>query len=391
MTETRTITQEIRIVVAAGGTGGHVQPAIATLKALGKRGPYRALWLGTGNALERQAAHSVAAEFRRIQTGKLRRYVSLRTGVDTVRIPVGVVQSLWHIRRFRPDIVLSTGGFASVPPIIAAKALRVPSVTHEQTAIAGLATRINARFTDVIALSYEASLRHLPGYVDKVVVTGNPVRGELFHGDASAVYERFGLTPELPLIYVTGGALGAHAVNAVVAEVVPNLLPEVQIIHQCGPTTVNNNDEALLNRIRRGLPENLQERYIIRPFIGPELADVYAAAVLVIGRAGAGTVAELAALGKPSILIPLPGTGGDEQTENARRLAEAGASVLIPQRDLTGERLEREIRWMLHGNTLTALGAAARTLGNVDAADRLVDLLIDLVRRQRANVHAKTA
>lgn len=368
-------------MIAGGGTGGHVQPAVATVQALRKRLPVDLLWIGSHNGIERRAARSEGIPFLPITTGKLRRYVSLQTPIDGLRVPVGIVQAFWIIRRYQPDIVFSTGGFVSVPGVIAARMAGVPSLSHEQTAIAGLATRINARFCDVVALSFDTSAAALTGSRARTVVTGNPVRTEILQGNATTAYERYGMSADLPVIYITGGALGAHAINDAVRGILPELLGITQVIHQCGPAS-GNGDYPRLVATREQLPPELKRRYAVEEFLGPELADVYAATRLVVGRAGAGTVAELAALGMPSLLIPLPGTGSDEQTRNAARLATTGASRVLPQSELTPDRLGKEIAQLLSDNTiLQAMAANARHQARPDAAERLVDELLALAGR----------
>ena len=316
-----------------------------------------------------------------IQTGKLRRYASVETLVDAVRLPIGALQAGRHLREFRPAVVFSTGGFVSVPTVFAARNI-APILTHEQTAILGLANRINARYADTVAVSYEATapLAAAPKeHPRRVVVTGNPVRASLNEGDAARGLARWGWSAELPLLYVTGGARGASPVNRRIAALLPEMLERCQILHQTGPAAANR-DAAELARQRDGWPERLRARYQVVEFVREELADVYAAAALVLGRAGAGTVAELAYLGKPAILVPLPGAGGDEQTRNAAILAEAGGAVLLPQTEATPERLRELILDLLAApDRLAAMAAAAaRTVGQPDAAARLADELLAL-------------
>lgn len=370
-----------KLVIAGGGTGGHVQPAVATLSVLRDHGPLDALWIGSRDGFERTAAAEQGIPFRAIAAGKLRRYLSLSTAADAVRVPTGVIQALALLRRFRPEAVFATGGFVSVPTAVAARMLRIPCLSHEQTATAGLATRINARFCDVVALAYASSAAQLQGVRARLVVTGNPIRAALRCGDAVAGRTLFGFSPASPVVYVTGGVLGAHAVNEAVQAALPALVAVAQILHQCGPAEGNGDYPRLLAACRR-LPSPLQARYAVRERIGPELADVFAAVSLVVGRAGAGTVAELATLGKPSILIPLPGAGGDEQTQNARVLADAGAAVLLPQRELTPERLVDAVRGLLDDPELLQLmSERARERGHGDAAERLAGEILAVARR----------
>ncbi len=368
----------LRLVIAGGGTGGHVLPALAVMEELrGRDVEVRPLWIGSTAGVERESAQRAGIPYQVIATGKLRRYLSARTPVDAARIPLGALQAWRHLRRHRPHVVLSTGGFVSVPTVVAASRL-APILTHEQTAILGLATRINARFADVLAVSYDETASVASSRHQRVVVTGNPVRASLKVGDGGRGRALFGFTEDLPLVYVTGGARGATPLNERIAALLPDLLHHCQILHQTGPASANA-DAAHLARRRQDLPEPLRTRYHVLEFVRDELPDVYAATDLVLSRAGAGTVAELAYLGKPAVLIPLPGAGGDEQTRNGRILAEAGAAILLPQDHATPDRLREVLMSMLGDRErLATMGEQARRIGRQDAAARLADELLKL-------------
>ncbi|HMM42069.1 MAG TPA: undecaprenyldiphospho-muramoylpentapeptide beta-N-acetylglucosaminyltransferase [Thermomicrobiales bacterium] len=363
----------LRLVVAGGGTGGHISPAVAVVQELQRRRPVDVLWLGSGSRFERDAAAGVGAAYRAIQTGKLRRYLSLQTPIDAARIPLGVAQAWSVLGRWRPDVVLATGGFVSVPTVVAARARRIPTLTHEQTAHIGLATKINARFADVVALSFERSRALVGASRGRVVVTGNPVRPAVLCGSRDKALRRFELSGTLPLVYITGGAQGAHVINQVVGAALSSLLGYVESIHQCGPSSAHH-DYGRLRELAAHLPKELRSRYRVVEMVGDELGDVYAAASLVVGRAGAGTVNELGTLGIPSILVPLP--GAEEQQQNALQLVEAGGAIVIPQDDLTPERLIQEVRTLIESPTrLTKMAGAARNQTRGDAAARIADEL----------------
>jgi UDP-N-acetylglucosamine--N-acetylmuramyl-(pentapeptide) pyrophosphoryl-undecaprenol N-acetylglucosamine transferase len=370
----------LRLVIAGGGTGGHVHPALAVVEELRARGrPLDLLWIGSRGDVEGPAAQRAGIPFRAVETGKLRRYVDIQTIVDAVRMPIGVVQAWRVLRSFRPDVIFSTGGFVSVPTVVAGARL-APILTHEQTAILGLATRINLRLADVLAVSFDRSAALAHGFDGRVVCTGNPVRASLRQGDAARGLSRFGFTDELPLLYVTGGARGASPLNRRIAKLLPNLLETCQVLHQAGPKTAND-DAAVLDRLRSTWPAELQKRYRVVEFVRDELADVYAAAPLVLGRAGAGTVAELAFLGKPALLIPLPGSGGGEQIENARALVDAGGAVVLNQAEATPTRLRAELQRLLGDpDRLTSMGERAASIAHPDASARLADELLALAR-----------
>ncbi|MGH2613778.1 MAG: undecaprenyldiphospho-muramoylpentapeptide beta-N-acetylglucosaminyltransferase [Thermomicrobiales bacterium] len=379
----------LRLVVAGGGTGGHVLPALAVIEELRRRQSLAAvLWIGSHEGVEVQAAADAGIQFVAIPTGKLRRYLSLRNLTDAARVPLGVVAAHRALRSFKPDVVLSTGGFVSVSTVLAARGI-APVLTHEQTAVLGLATRINARFADVLAVSHAQTESVARGIHRHVMVTGNPVRGELASGDRRRGLSFLDFDDTLPVTYVTGGARGASPINQRIAAMIPQFLESTQIVHQTGPASANA-DAAELTRRRDSLPEHLRRRYRLFEFVGEELPDIYAAADLVVARAGAGTIAELAFIGKPAILIPLPGTGGDEQTVNARVLGDIGAALVIPQHEASPERLHEELKSLLGDpGRRASMARAARTAARPEAASRLADALIALAGRRTSHMYQR--
>jgi UDP-N-acetylglucosamine--N-acetylmuramyl-(pentapeptide) pyrophosphoryl-undecaprenol N-acetylglucosamine transferase len=382
---TGTNSRRLRLVIAGGGTGGHISPAVAVVQALLRRGVVvEPLWIGSRNGFEAEAAAEHGIRFVAIRTGKLRRYFSLSTVLDIWRVPAGTFQARALLRQFRPDAILSTGGFVSVPTVAAGRLLGIPSLTHEQTATIGLATRINARLCDVVALSYHGTERPRTRRGARVVVTGNPVRPALFEGDPDEAQRLLPLAFDKPLVYVTGGAQGARALNQIVAQALPPLLEQVEILHQCGPNN-GNGDFERLTALHARLPAEQRRRYLPVERVGDELAHVYAATRLVVGRSGAGTVAELAALGVPAIFVPLPGAA--EQRRNAEVLVAAGAACMIPQDDLTPARLADEICGLVSDpDRLSAMRSSADRMQAGEPADLLVEELLQLAvapRRRR--------
>ncbi len=386
MSSTSRGNRSIRLAIAGGGTGGHVLPVVAVLEEFERRElSIEPLWIGSKSGLERSEAERRGIPYQTIQTGKLRRYLDWQTIPDAARIPAGTLQAVGVMRGFKPDVVFSSGGFVSVPTVVAARMLRSPVLTHEQTASFGLANKINARFSDVMAFSYESSRDLAGGQAKRAIVTGNPIRSSLFDGQRDAAFALFGLDPDLPLVYVTGGARGASPLNTRIEAMLPVLLHQAQIVHQTGPDTTNGDYSRLLER-REALPDTLHSRYVVTEYVRDELSDLYAAADLVVARAGAGSVAEFAALGQPSIMIPLPGSGGGEQWLNARVLEQAGGAVVIDQDDATPERLLTEITSLLNDRgRLETMSKAAQSVGRADAASNLADALLDLAYTQSAH------
>jgi UDP-N-acetylglucosamine--N-acetylmuramyl-(pentapeptide) pyrophosphoryl-undecaprenol N-acetylglucosamine transferase len=373
--------RSLTIVFAGGGTGGHTAAGLAIATALRARlgDGVRLTWIGSQAGVEATWVPAAGIPYEAIPTGKLRRQLVWRNVTDlALRVPAGFAQALALLGRIRPDVVVATGGFVAVPTAVAAAARRRPLLVHEQVVVPGLANRLIGRLADTVAVTFAASAPAFPAA--KVVVTGNPIRPALLAGRREGAFERFGLDSTVPLTYVTGGALGAHRVNRVVGAALGALLPTTQLVHQAGDNA--QGDLGWLKAEAGRLAPALQARYRVTAHVGDELPDLYAAASLVIGRAGAGTVTELAALGLPAILVPLPGARGDEQTANARVLADAGAAVLLPERELTPERLGAEVRALLgEPARLHAMAGRARSLATPDAAERLVDLILALACR----------
>jgi len=363
-------------VIAGGGTGGHTSPGLAVAAILKARGvPH--VWIGSRDGVEARRAPEQSITYYAIPTGKLRRYWAWRNVSDlAVNVPAGVWSAHRLVRRLRPRVVLATGGFVALPVVAGAALARVPIVVHEQTAVPGLANRIAARLARRVAVSFADSAHHFPAA--RVVVTGNPLRQDLRAGSRADAVARFGLDPTLPLVYVTGGALGARAINRAVGAIVGDLLSQAQVIHQCGDNR-ETGDLAWLQAQRAALPPALARRYTVLPWVGAELAGIYAAASLAISRAGAGTVNECCHLGVPALYIPMPGASGDEQTANARLVTRAGGGAILPQAELTPPVLLAQVRRLLaDAADLKNMGERARTLAIPDAADRLVDLLLEV-------------
>ena len=383
----------LRVLVTGGGTGGHTTPAVATIQALQENSsfsetPIAFAYLGSKTGVEGEIARGMDIPFYGIETGKLRRSRSLAglfsraNLLDALRVPVGYVGAIRAVRRFQPDVVLSTGGYVSVPGVLAAAALRIPVVAHEQTVQVGLANKINFRVARKIAVSVDETLDALPQFQRrKAVVTGNPVREVIFHGSAQRALDHFNLeVGDLPTVYVTGGAQGSRLMNEAVHEALPTLLEHCRIIHQCG----SQQDFDSLYEARAALPETLRRRYAVTRFVGAEIGDVYALADLIIGRSGAGTVTEACALGKPCLFVPLVPTGGDEQMRNARRMALAGAAVIVAQNELTAESLFAAARPLLSDPALLhQMGRTAYGLAKPGAAIKLAELVLQAAMMQK--------
>lgn len=384
MTQTQT---PLRLLIAGGGTGGHIFPAEAVLQELAAREvPVTAMWIGQTGGREEEVARRLGIQFTTVQVGKARQTGELTDRVlnliDKGRVLIGLPQAWMKVRSFRPDVIFATGGYVSMPTALAGASF-APVLVHEQTVQIGSANRLASRRARTLAVSWDQAIddARAKGITANVVNTGNPVRASLLEGDAAKGFQAFGLDPDLPLLYVTGGARGSVPVNRLISDSLPNLLEHMQIVHQTG-RAAENKDADRLAELRETLPSPLRERYVVRDFIRDELPHIFAAASLVVGRAGAGTITELATLAKPSVLIPLVPTSGNEQVRNARMLAEAGAALSIEQAATSSAELAKEIIALITDQPrLKAMSESAKLIANTRGAANLTDELLKLAGR----------
>lgn len=380
----------LRVIVTGGGTGGHTYPALTTIRTLRDRLAAAGTapdvrWVGVAHGLEARIARHEDIPFTAITTGKLRRSPNLhewgRNIADAFRVPFGIFQAIMIVVRARPEVVFSTGGYVSVPIGIAAWMTGRPLVMHEQILTLGLANRILAHLAERVLLSHESSIDHLPTRArTRAVVTGNPIRPEILTGNRDRGLAAYHLDPRLPLVYVTGGAQGAVQVNDLISDILPGLLQACQVLHQCGDHSLGR-----MRQVAAALPAHLRSRYRVVDYVHGDLPDVLSAADIVVARSGAGTVAELTALGKACVFIPLVPTGGDEQWRTARHLADAGACRMLAGPDASANRLYEEIMVLLdHPERRQELASAARQHGLPDAAAAVASAIIDTAGRCRS-------
>lgn len=377
-----------RLIVSGGGTGGHTYPALTVVRAVQARlaGHHRTvevLWVGSADSLEERVAAGEGIAFASVATGKVRRsrnplkLMSPANIKDMSRVPLGVTQARTLVSEFGPDVVLATGGYVAIPVGLAARWCHRPLVIHEQTVRLGLANRTLAHVATRVAVSSDSTVPLLPKAAQSgAVVTGNPVRAAMLAGQADKAIDALdlrGFDRARPTVYVTGGAQGAQQINGLVGDILPWLLTVANVIHQCGPANV-----AGLERRIASLPREMAGRYHLAGYVGAELPDVLALADVVISRSGAGTIAELTALGKPAVLIPYASSAGGEQQHNARHLYQANAAVA-----LLGEASPDALRdavapLVADPATRATIASAARQQGRPDAADRLADLVLSV-------------
>jgi UDP-N-acetylglucosamine--N-acetylmuramyl-(pentapeptide) pyrophosphoryl-undecaprenol N-acetylglucosamine transferase len=362
----------VRAVIAGGGTGGHLFPAIALAEELRSRSSdLSLLFVGAKERMDRSLIGARGWEFEGISAGGVlagRWPARLRS---LALVPFGVMRALSILRRFSPDIVIGLGGYASAAAVLAAVLSRIPTVIHEQNIYPGLTNRWLGRFVDRVAVAFEPAAARFPGA--KVRVTGNPIRRELFGAGVGEARARLHLDPDRLALLIFGGSQGAHRLNQAVLDALPMLGGDrevLQFIHATGARD--------LAAVRQGyLAAGC--RAVVESFFW-EMAHIYAAADLCLCRAGAGTISELCALGKPSILVPYPFAANDHQRWNAEWLVASGAALMVLDRDLTGAAVAGSVRALLRDRRrLGAMSERAAALAKPDAAARVADLVAEAV------------
>ncbi len=320
----------IRVVLAGGGTGGHLFPLITVAKhmeeTLMTRGGAEFLYIGPKGVLEKEVMSKNNIPQKTIMTGKLHRYMTMKYFLDIFRIPIGVIQSLWILFWYTPDVVFAKGGFASVPVVIAARLYAIPVLIHESDAVPGLANKFLGSIANRVMINFERARMYFPA--SKTVLTGIPVKSDAIEGDISKGREFLKLHKEVkPVIFFIGGSLGAQVINERVMLILPELLKRYQVVHQTGRT---HYDFIASQAQRQGYKIGHSDYYPIA-FIGEELKHIFALADLVISRAGGTAISEIAANGKASILVPITKSANNHQRINAYEVSKAGGAVAIEE------------------------------------------------------------
>lgn len=319
-----------KIVMTGGGTAGHVTPNIALFPALKEAG-YDITYIGSYNGMERELIEAQGIPYRGISSGKLRRYFDWKNFSDPFKVLKGYGQALSILKKEKPDVVFSKGGFVSVPVVLAAKHRGIPAIIHESDITPGLANRIAVKGAKKVCCNFPETMKYLPA--DKAVLTGSPIRRELFSGNAEAARTLCGFFDrQKPVLLIVGGSSGSKAINDEVRRILPKLLATFYVIHLCGK---GNLDHSLAGTAG----------YAQMEYANEELPDLLALANLVISRAGANSICELLALHKPNILIPLSAEASrGDQILNARSFQKQGFSYVLEEANLTDETLLAAVR-----------------------------------------------
>ena len=355
-----------KIVMTGGGTAGHVTPNIALLPNLKKSG-FEISYIGSYQGMEKNLIEEQGITYYGISSGKLRRYFNLKNITDPARVVKGFFQAKKLLKKLRPDVVFSKGGFVSVPVVLAAKTLRIPAIIHESDITPGLANKLAIPAAYKVCCNFPETLKYLPK--EKAVLTGSPIRAELLSGSRNTALSFCKFSSEKPIILVIGGSSGSKFLNDTIRSLLDIFLKDYQIIHLCGK---GNLDKSL----------NQKAGYIQFEYDSGELRDMLAAADLVISRAGANSICELLALHKPNILIPLSAAASrGDQILNAKSFQKQGFSYVLEEEQLSAETLCEAVKYVFQNRN--SYMDAMKKSKQLDSVDTIIKLIESAAKNRR--------
>jgi len=362
----------MRAIISGGGTAGHINPALATAGRLAREHGAEILFIGTKKGLESKLVPEAGWNIQYIEVAGLIRRLTPKNFLVIKQFLTAISRCKKIIKEFKPDVVIGTGGYVCAPVLFAAHALKIPTLIHEQNVIPGVTVKLTAKSADSVCISFPDTTRYLkPAIAKKCVLTGNPIREEMLSVDRVEARNKLGLD-ERPFIVAFGGSLGAEKLNQAATSLInSNLSEKFQFLLGTGQRFYDSVKKAT---------KNYDASIRIVPYID-NMDTVMAAADLVIGRAGALTVSELCALGKPSILVPSPNVAHDHQTYNAKSVKNAGGAKLIPDAELSGDRLLAAVEELLRQpEELKTMSVKAKSIGITDGTKRICDAALQLVK-----------
>jgi UDP-N-acetylglucosamine--N-acetylmuramyl-(pentapeptide) pyrophosphoryl-undecaprenol N-acetylglucosamine transferase len=370
----------MRLLIAGGGTGGHIYPALAVARSLsdpdrGGRDKVELTWLGGHRGLERSIVHAAGIPIRRLALRSLRTVDrDVHLVLDPLRLGASIPQAAAILAKERPAAIFTTGGYVAIPILLAAASLRIPVVLWEGNVVPGRSVRFTAGLASVLAVSFEATCAALSGK-GPCYVTGTPIR-DVRDVDREAARKRLGVAADGRVLLVFGGSQAVRRFNASVAGALPRLVERLHVIHVTGEEGYRSALAA-----REALPAEVRDRYRPHPFLRDEMLNALAAADLVVGRAGSSTLAEVTALGLPMVVVPYPHAAG-HQRANARVLADAGAARLVEDEDFDADALLDAAAILDDPAVHAAMSAAARSLGRPAAAQAVAELVMALAEHR---------
>lgn len=368
----------MKILFTGGGSGGHVYPLISIAREIRRIYPKKNLefhYLGPKDEFGLILLRQEDFQIKTIFSGKLRRYFSWQNYIDIfIKIPLGVVQSFFWLLFNRPDLIFSKGGSGSISVTWSARFLRIPVFLHESDIVPGLSNQQTSKWAKKVFISFPKTEYFDP---DKTTLTGNPIRKEILNGDAKFAGEIFNLTFTKPIFLIMGGSQGAEAINDFVLRVLNNLLKDYEIVHVCG----RENIKQVEAEAQVVIDKNLEKYYHAVGFLDEEkMKHIYKAADLIISRSGSGSIFEIAALGKPSILVPLPNAAFNHQAKNAYAYADTGACIVMEQASLTPNFFLEELGLLfLHPEKLKEMGNSALEFAKPLAARNIAREILEFL------------
>lgn len=361
----------MKVIISGGGTAGHINPALAAAGRLKREHKADILFIGTQKGLESTLVPKAGYFIRYIEVSGLIRRLTLQNLSVLKQLATAVHKAKQIMRSYRPDVVIGTGGYVCAPVLLAAHALKIPTLIHEQNVIPGVTVKLAARFADCIAVSFNETTEYLkPRYAQKCVLTGNPIREEMLAADKAAARQTLGLDSR-PFVVAFGGSLGAARLN----EAVVGMLNYADM---SGMQFLLGSGQRYYDEVTAQLTKQNPSVRVV-PYID-NMDEVMTAADVVIGRAGALTVSELCALGKAAVLVPSPNVAHDHQTYNAKSMKKAGAALVLPESELNAAALQAAVFAIVkHPEKQAAMAAAAKAAGITDGTKRICDAALALL------------
>ncbi len=367
----------VKVLMAAGGTGGHVYPAISIARAiLDRQLEAEILFVGTKDRMEWQAVPKAGFKIKSIWISGFHRRLTIQNLLFPLKLIISLVQSLIIILKFRPDALIACGGFAAGPAGWVASRLGIPVILQEQNSYPGVTNRLLSKNASIIYTAFEDAAEYLDD--KKIILSGNPVRKELTETEKDEALAKYNFSPNKKTLLIIGGSGGAKSINEAMARHVKRLHDELglQIIWQCG--------EKYLDEIEKRIEPSQYENLRLTAYID-NMPSAYAAADLVISRAGAGSCSELMVTGKPSILVPSPNVAGDHQKKNAESMVKNRASELLEDRNINEKLFETVESVITNPEKLAGMSEAAKNMAKPDAAVRIATEVIELIKSHKKN------
>ncbi|MFH1180923.1 MAG: UDP-N-acetylglucosamine--N-acetylmuramyl-(pentapeptide) pyrophosphoryl-undecaprenol N-acetylglucosamine transferase [bacterium] len=370
----------MKILFTGGGTAGHILPIIAVAREMRRIYPQNALrffYLGPRDDFALILLSQEGIQVKTVLSGKIRRYFNWQSVLQNLldiflKIPLGILQSFFYVFLFAPDLIFSKGGYGSIPGVIAGKLLWVPIFSHESDISPGISNRILAKFALKIFVSFEQT-EGLP--LKKMILTGNPIRRELFDYPLDAAKKLLKIQSAKPVILIIGGSQGAQRINDRILEILPELLKDFEIAHQAG----EKNFAQVKAEAKVVIAKEAESFYHLFPFLKEEeLKQVYAASDIIVSRAGSSSIFEIAAIGKPSILIPLPESAQNHQVKNAYAYAQTGTSQVLEESNFTPHFFLEKLRYLaFHPEELEKMSKAAKDFSKPEAAKTIANYIFN--------------